>query len=78
MAKSQPLKMTELKELNLLELRNRLREWEDALEALRYQLDSGQLPNSARVRQVRREIARLKTVIRECELGIRKPKGAAA
>lgn len=75
---ARPLKMTELKELSLLELNNRLREWEDQLEALRFQLDSGQLPNTARVRTIRRDIARLRTVIHECELGRRKPKGATA
>jgi large subunit ribosomal protein L29 len=75
---SGPLKMTELKELPLLDLRNRLRDWEENLEALKFQLDSGQLPNTARVRQIRRDIARLKTVIRECETGRRIPKGAAA
>jgi large subunit ribosomal protein L29 len=70
--------MTELKELSLLELNNRLREWEDQLEALRFQLDSGQLPNTARVRTIRRDIARLRTVIHECDLGLRKPKGVTA
>jgi large subunit ribosomal protein L29 len=69
------LKMTELKELTLLELRNRLHEWEDNLEALRFQLDAGQLPNTARVKHIRRDIARLRTVIREHELGLRKAKG---
>jgi len=73
-----PLKMTEIKELTLLDLQNRLREWEENLETLRFQLDSGQLPNTARVRQIRRDIARLKTVIHECELGRRKPKGISA
>jgi large subunit ribosomal protein L29 len=69
------LKMTELKELTLLELKNRLNEWEDNLEALRFQLDAGQLPNTARVKHIRRDIARLKTVIREHELGLRQAKG---
>jgi large subunit ribosomal protein L29 len=73
-----PLKMTELKELTLLDLRNRLQEWQEQLEALRFQLDSGQLPNTARVRMVRRDIGRLRTLIRECELGLRKPKGGEA
>lgn len=67
--------MTELKELTPSELQLRLREWEETLEALQFQLDSGQLPNTARVRIVRRDIARLRTVMREHELGVRKPKG---
>lgn len=73
-----PLKMTELKELSLPELQQRLHDWEENLEALRFQLDSGQLPNTARVRTIRRDIARLRTVVREVELGVRKPKGSAA
>ena len=75
---SQPLKMTELKELSMLELTNRLREVQDDLEALRFQLDSGQLPNTARVTHLRRDIARIRTVLREYELGLRQPKGISA
>jgi large subunit ribosomal protein L29 len=75
---ARPLKMIELKELSKLELSNRLHDSEDNLEALRFQLDSGQLPNTARVRQLRRDIARLKTVSHEIELGTRVPKGDKA
>jgi large subunit ribosomal protein L29 len=75
---ARPLKMIELKELSKLEISNRLHDSEDNLEALRFQLDSGQLPNTAKVRQIRRDIARLKTVTHEIELGKRKPKGEKA
>lgn len=75
---TKPLKMTELKELSPNELQLRLKESEDDLEALRFRLDSGQLPNTARVTVIRRDIARIRTLIREFELGLRKPKGAAA
>jgi large subunit ribosomal protein L29 len=80
MAKSSsaPLRTTELKELSLLELQQRLRDSQDDLEALRFQLDSGQLPNTARVKTLRRDIARIRTLLREIELGVRKPKGSAA
>jgi large subunit ribosomal protein L29 len=74
---SKPLKMTEIKELSREELNTRLHDTEDNLEMLRFQHDAGQLPNTARVSMVRRDIARLKCVIREHELGIRKPKGTA-
>ncbi len=73
-----PLKMTELKELSLSELQQKLHDWDEKLEALRFQLSSGQLPNTARVTLIRRDIARLKTVLQEIELGIRKPKGAVS
>jgi large subunit ribosomal protein L29 len=72
---ARPTKMLELKELTPLELNNRLRDSEDNLEALRFQLDAGQLPNTARVRAVRRDIARIRTVLREHELGLRTEKG---
>ena len=36
---------------------------------LRFQQASGQLENVARVRQVRRDIARLKTIVREKTIG---------
>lgn len=75
---TKPLKILELKELNLAELQLRLKDSEDNLEALRFQMDSGQLPNTARVRVIRRDIARIRTMIREHELGLRKPKGAVA
>jgi large subunit ribosomal protein L29 len=74
---ARPQRMTELKELTPAELNNRLVEAEDNLEALRFQLDAGQLPNTARVKGVRRDIARLRTVIREHELGLRAAKGNA-
>ena len=72
---ARPTKMIELKELTSLELHNRLRDAEDNLEALRFQLDAGQLPNTSRVRSVRRDIARIRTVLREHELGLRAEKG---
>ncbi|MFH1010752.1 MAG: 50S ribosomal protein L29 [bacterium] len=70
------MKMVEIKELSLPELQAKLRDWEDKLDALRFQLSSGQLPNTARVTLIRRDIARLRTILREIETGIRKPKGA--
>ena len=42
---------------------------------LRFQRATGQLENTARVRQVRRDIARLKTVLREREMGAKSPSG---
>ncbi|MBU0508695.1 50S ribosomal protein L29 [bacterium] len=70
--------MTELKELSPAELDRRLHDCEDSLEQLRFQLDSGQLPNTARVRHLRRDIARIRTMIREFELGKRQPKEVTA
>ncbi len=52
------------------ELATRLRESKEELFNLRFQGATGQLENSSRLRAVRRDIARIYTVLRERELGI--------
>lgn len=66
------IKMEEIRQLPLEELRIRLRDSEEELTNLRFQLALHQLDNPLKVRFARRDISRLKTVIREYELGIRK------
>jgi large subunit ribosomal protein L29 len=56
------MKATELRELSDDELRGRLRELQEELFNLRFQLATGQIENVGRIRTVRRDIARLKTV----------------
>ncbi len=68
------IKMEEIKQLPLEELKIRLQDTEEELANLRFQLALRQLDNPLTVRTVRRDIARLKTVIREYELGLRKEK----
>ena len=58
----------ELKSLTSEELMNKLNDFKSELFSLRFQLATGQLENTARIRQVRKTIARIKTVIREREL----------
>ena len=60
----------DLRELNADELVERLREAKEELFNLRFQLATGQLSNNRRLRTVRREIARVYTVLRERELGL--------
>ena len=60
----------ELRESTDDELVDRLRESKEELFNLRFQLATGQLPNNRRLRVVRREIARMYTVLRERELGL--------
>ena len=62
------MKATEIKELSLEELRKRLSDEEDGLANLRFQLATSQLESPIKVRTVRRDIARLKTFIRQREL----------
>ena len=61
-------KASELKELSLADLQKREAEFKEELFNLRFQLATGQLENTARSAQVRKDIARVKTVIRAQEL----------
>jgi large subunit ribosomal protein L29 len=60
----------ELRELTDEELIERLRESKEELFNLRFQMATGQLHNNRRLRTVRREMARVYTVLRERELGL--------
>jgi large subunit ribosomal protein L29 len=59
---------TELRELNDGELANRLREFKEELFNLRFQNATGQLDNSSRIGQVKKDIARCETLLREREI----------
>lgn len=58
----------EVRELSDAQLAQRLRELEQELFNLRFQYATRQLTNTARIRQVRRDIARVKSLLREREL----------
>jgi large subunit ribosomal protein L29 len=60
----------ELRELSGEELVQRLRESKEELFNLRFQMATGQLENNRRLRTVRRDIARIYTIMRERELGL--------
>lgn len=64
------MKAKELRELTTEELNHTLDELKEELFNLRFQLASGQLENTARIKQVRKDIARVKTILRERELNI--------
>ena len=67
----QTLKAHELDELSNADLETRLRESKEELFNLRFQSATGQLESHGRLRTVKRDIARIYTVVRERELGIR-------
>ena len=69
--------VTELRELADDELVLRLRDFKEELFNLRFQVATGQLDNNRRLQKVRRDIARIYTVMRERELGIVRTGGAA-
>ena len=67
----------DLRTLDDDELMGRLKEAKEELFNLRFQVATGQLDNNRRLHHVRRDIARLYTVMRERELGIVRGGGQA-
>jgi len=63
-----PGKAAELRDADETELENRLADAKQEMFNLRFQIVTGQLDNSARLRMVRRDIARILTVLREKEI----------
>ena len=59
------MKASELRELNDTELAERGQELAEELFNLRFQLATAQIENVGRIAEVRRDIARVKTVQRE-------------
>ena len=63
-----PSKAAEHRDADAGELEHRLAEAKQELFNLRFQIVTGQLDNSARLRTVRHDIARILTVLREKEI----------
>jgi large subunit ribosomal protein L29 len=59
------MKVEEIRELSVDVLRDREKELDDQLFRLRIQKSMGQLEAPAKVRDVRRDLARVKTILRE-------------
>lgn len=66
------LSKAELKELTKDEVIVKLRDDEEALLNLRFQHALQQLENPTQLRYLKREVAQLKTILHEYELGLRK------
>ncbi|CDE30098.1 50S ribosomal protein L29 [Ruminococcus sp. CAG:403] len=62
------MKATELKNLPVDELNSKLDSLKEELFALRFQLAANQLENTARIKAVKKDIARVKTELRKAEL----------
>lgn len=62
------MKINEIRQLSTAEMLEKEKEFKQELFNLRFQLATGQLTNTARLRHVRKSIARIKTVLREQEL----------
>ncbi len=64
------MKAREIREMNNDELRKALNDSKEELFKLKFQLATGQLDNPMRIKEIKRDIARVQTIIRERELGI--------
>ena len=64
------MKANEIRDLTTAELEQKVKTLKEELFNLRFQLATGQLENTARIREVRKALARMKTVIREREIGV--------
>ena len=62
------MKTKEINELTTAEMLDKEKSYKDELFNLRFQLATGQLENTARLKQVRKNIARIKTALRQQEL----------
>lgn len=65
-----PMRADELRNLTEAELEQRAREFKEELFNLRFQHATAQLDNPMRIKEVKRIIARIKTILRERELNI--------
>lgn len=63
-----PMKVKEIRDLTTEELQKKLTDLKVELFNLRFQLATGQLDNPMRVRDVKKSLARVKTIIRERDL----------
>jgi len=64
------MKANEIRELTTAEIEQNVKTNKEELFNLRFQLATGQLENTARIKDVKRTIARLKTVVREREMSV--------
>jgi len=70
------LKIDQMREWTADERAAKEKEWTQSLFTLRLQKATGQLENPMKIREVRKDVARLKTAARQAELGT-SPKRAA-
>lgn len=59
------MKAKEIRELGVADLEKRIQDLNQELFNLRFQLHTGHLENNARLGQVKKDIARVKTVLQE-------------
>jgi|TARA_Y100001970_G_scaffold87032_1_gene109854 large subunit ribosomal protein L29 len=68
------MKSRDLNDLNILEIDTKLDENEEALQNLKFQKAMQQLEDPLKIKYLKKEIAQLKTLKREFDIGIRENK----
>lgn len=66
------VRANEYREMTEVELVQKLREFKEELFNLRFQHATAQLDNPMRIKEVKKDIARVKTILREKELDIKR------
>lgn len=61
------MKASEIREMNLDEMQRKVNDLKEELFNLRFQHEIGQLENPNKMKQTKRDIAQVKTIIREVE-----------
>ncbi len=64
------MKANDFRNLTTAEIEQNVTSLKEELFNLRFQLATGQLENTSRIKVVRKDIARAKTILRQRELGI--------
>ncbi len=62
------MKIKEIREMSAADLEKKLAELKEELFNLRFQMATGQCENTSKVREVKKSIARIKTIQRQAEL----------
>lgn len=63
------MKVKEIRELSTEDIQKKIKESKEELFNLRFQQSTGSLEKPSRLRDLRHQVARMKTVLRERELG---------
>ena len=69
------MKIYQLKEMSESDLKTRLNDCLEAIQNLKFQKALQQLEDGSSISKMRKEIAQIKTVLKEYDLGIRQKKG---
>ncbi|OEF97930.1 50S ribosomal protein L29 [Desulfuribacillus alkaliarsenatis] len=64
------MKANDFRNMTTAEIEQKVTSFKEELFNLRFQIATGQLDNPMRIREVRKNIARAKTILKERELGI--------